>query len=219
MGGGDKKTYQIPDAKETERFWTKIWQPKHDERAEWINNIARELEGLEEGLKAEIHIYLLKTTLKGIPNARPWWNIWFLVEEIHLYSRKTSTRNEQMLTRNTGTRLDDERKDHIGPKGPKQRKCSKQLQTDNLSTNDVENTNSKNKGKYLLLANKPRIVPWRTERMPQRIQRHGRVTLRRSAYPKREQDQTEKSCYGLDWLQKGIWHGSTKMDNKLPQNV
>ena len=62
------KTYQQPDAKETERFWTKIWQPKHDERVEWINNVTIELEGLEEGPKAKIHIALLKTTLKRIPN-------------------------------------------------------------------------------------------------------------------------------------------------------
>ena len=65
LGGGDMKTYQQPDAKKTERFWTKIWQPKkHDERAEWINNITRELEGLEENPKVEMHIDLLKTTLK-----------------------------------------------------------------------------------------------------------------------------------------------------------
>ena len=37
--------------------------------------------------------------------------------------------------------------------------CSKQLQTHNLPTNDVENTNGTNKGKDLLLANKPWIVP------------------------------------------------------------
>ena len=57
-----------PDAKETERFWTKIWQPKHYEKAEWINHITRELEQLEEGLKAEIHTDLLKTTLKKVSN-------------------------------------------------------------------------------------------------------------------------------------------------------
>ena len=65
VGGNDTKTYQQPDVGETERFWTKIWQPrKHNEEAEWINNITKELEGLEEGPKAEIHIDLLKTTLK-----------------------------------------------------------------------------------------------------------------------------------------------------------
>ena len=64
-------TYQQPDGKETGQFSTKIWQPKkHDERAEWVNNIKRALEGLEEGPKAEIHIYLLKTTLKRIPNRK-----------------------------------------------------------------------------------------------------------------------------------------------------
>ena len=41
---------------------------KHNEKAEWINNMTRELEGLEEGPKAEIHSYLLKTTLKKISN-------------------------------------------------------------------------------------------------------------------------------------------------------
>ena len=29
----------------------------------------------------------------------------------------------------------------------------------------------------------------------------------------------KKSSYGLDGLQKGIWYGSAKLDNKLPQNV
>ena len=37
---------------------------KHNEKAEWINNITRVLEGLEVGPKAEIHTDLLKTTLK-----------------------------------------------------------------------------------------------------------------------------------------------------------
>ena len=70
LGGGDMKTYQLPDAKETQRFWTKIWQQKkkHDKRDEWINDITRERERLEEGPKAEILIDLLKTTLKRIPN-------------------------------------------------------------------------------------------------------------------------------------------------------
>ena len=69
MGGHDTKTYQQPDARESERFWTTIWQPKkHNEKTEWINDMTRELEGLEEGPKAEIHINLLKKTLKKISN-------------------------------------------------------------------------------------------------------------------------------------------------------
>ena len=45
-----------------------------------------------------------------------------------------------------------------------------------------------------------RVVSWGAERMLQKIQRHSRVTLHRSAHPQREQDQTKKSSYGLDWL-------------------
>ena len=94
--------------------------------------------------------------------------------------------------------MDDQKKDHIDPEGPSQENRPKQLQTYNLPTDDVENINSTNKGRDLLLANKPQIVPWGTERMPQRIQRHRRVTLHRSSHSQREQDQTEKSSYGLD---------------------
>ena len=69
LGGHDTKTYQQRDPKETEHFWTKIWQPKkHNEKAEWINNMTTELEGLKEGPKGEIHIELLKKTLKKISN-------------------------------------------------------------------------------------------------------------------------------------------------------
>ena len=154
--GSDTKIYQQPDVQETERFLTKIWQPKkHNENAAWINNITRELEGLEEGPQTEIHTDLLKTDTKKnikLESARPWWNTWLLVQEIRLHSPQTSTRNEQMLTRHASNWMDDQRKDYINPKKPKQRKCSKQLQTENLPTNDVENTNS---------TNKPWIVPCR----------------------------------------------------------
>ena len=69
LGGDNNKTYQQPNEKETERFWTKIWQPKqHNEKAEWINYITRELEQLKEGPKVEIHTGLLKTTLKKVSN-------------------------------------------------------------------------------------------------------------------------------------------------------
>ena len=69
MGGDDNKTHQKLNAKETERFWTKIWQPKqHNGKAEWINHITRKLEQLEEGPKAEIYTDLLKTTLKKVSN-------------------------------------------------------------------------------------------------------------------------------------------------------
>ena len=50
--------------------------------------------------------------------------------------------------------MDDQRKDHIDTKGPKQRNRPKQLQT-----HIVENINSTNKRRDLLLAHKPQIVP------------------------------------------------------------
>ena len=94
--------------------------------------------------------------------------------------------------------MDDQRKDHIDPEGPTQRNHHKQLQNHYLPTNDVEKISSINKGRDLLLANKLQIVPCETERMVQRIQRHSRVTLHRSAHPKGKQDQTEKCSYGLE---------------------
>ena len=90
--------------------------------------------------------------------------------------------------------MEDQSKDHIDTKRPKQ------LQTYNMPTNDVENINSTNKERDLLLANNQRFVPWRVEWMLRRIQWHSRITL----HSKWEQDQTEKSIYGLDRLQKSI---------------
>ena len=61
LGGSDTKTYQQLDAKETERFWAKIWEPKkHNENAEWINNITIDFDGLKEGPMVEVHVDLLK---------------------------------------------------------------------------------------------------------------------------------------------------------------
>ena len=80
-----------------------------------------------------------------------------------------------------------------------------QLETHKVPTYDVENTNGTNKRKYLFLTDKRRIVPRGTERITQRIQMH-RTTLYWSIHPQQEQDKTEKSGYGLDWLQKDmIW--------------
>ena len=45
--------------------------------------------------------------------------------------------------------MDDQKKDYIDPKEPKQRNHSKQLYTNNLPTDDVENINSTNKERNL----------------------------------------------------------------------
>ena len=107
-----------------------------NKKAEWISNMTEELEGLEIGPKAEIHIGFLRTTLKNIKliNTRLWWNAWILVQEIHSYSRQISTRNEPMPTRTTRAQMDDQKKDHIDSEGSSQRNCPKQLQTHNLPT-------------------------------------------------------------------------------------
>ena len=100
----------------------KIWEPKkHNENAEWLSSITRQLDGLEEGpKKGNTRPLTQNNTKKNIKleSARPWWNTWVLVQEIHLHTRKTSTRNEQMLTRRASTWMDDQRNDYINPKGP-----------------------------------------------------------------------------------------------------
>ena len=114
-------------------------------------------------------------------------------------SRQTNTKGEQMLTKSTRTWMDDQRQDHIDPKGPKQRNHSKLLQTHNLPTDDVENINSTDKRIDLQLANKLQIVSWGTERMLQRIQRHSRVTLHRSAHAKWE-SKTRRKNLAITWI-------------------
>ena len=74
-----------------------------------------------------------------LKNAWPWWDTLFLIQEIILHSRQASTRNEETNTKSTRTRMYVQRKDHIDPKGTKQRNCHKQLQTHILPTDDVEN--------------------------------------------------------------------------------
>ena len=59
------KTCKQLDVRKAEQFWSKIWQRReHNKKAEWISNMAKELEGLEDGPKVEIHKDLLRTTLK-----------------------------------------------------------------------------------------------------------------------------------------------------------
>ena len=160
-------------------------------------------------------------TLKNIKseNARQWWNTWIGDQEIHNHSWQTSARNEQMSIRNPLTRMDDQRKNHTDTKRSSKRNCHKQLQTHNVHTYDVANTNGTNKGRDLLLTSMSRIVPWGTEMMPQRNQRRRRATIHWSKYPQQEQDETQKSSYGLDWLRKGVCYGHTKLNHGNHENL
>ena len=50
-----------------------IWEPrKHNEKAEWINNMTKELKSHGEAPKVKIHFDLLKMTLKNIKLENAW---------------------------------------------------------------------------------------------------------------------------------------------------
>ena len=85
----------------------------------WYDKRTRMARGMPQS--GNTHRITQKDTKKGIKleNVRKLWNTWILVQEIHLHSRQTSTRIEQMPTRCPSTWLDDEKKDHIDPIGPK----------------------------------------------------------------------------------------------------
>ena len=124
-----------------------------------------------------------------------------------------------MPTRISPTRVNDKRKRHINPERPPQRNDLKQLQNHKVPMYHAKNTNGTNNRRVLILANKPRVVLWGTENIPQRIKRHRSATIHWLAHLQQEQVKTEKSSYGLDWPQKGIWFGSTKLENELFLNV
>ena len=63
--------------------------------------------------------------------------------------------------------MDDNRRDHPHTNMSSEKKPPQQLLTYNVPIFDVENTNGRNKGGNLLVANNPWTVPQRTERMPQ----------------------------------------------------
>ena len=117
MGGDDTKTYKQPDSRETEQFW----QPrKHNKK--YDKRIRRAQRWPESG---NAHQFTQNDTKNmKLENARPWWNTWFLVQEIQVPSRRTSTRNELMPTKSTRTRMDDQKKKHIDPEGPAKRETT-----------------------------------------------------------------------------------------------
>ena len=68
------ETYQQTDASDAEQFLSKIWEPReHNNKAEWISSMVKQLKVLEEEPKKKIHIDLLRRTLKYIKleNGRP----------------------------------------------------------------------------------------------------------------------------------------------------
>ena len=215
MGGDDNKTYQQPDAKETQRFWTKIIATKkHNKKGEWISNITRGLEELEEGPKAEIHTDLLKTTLKKY---------------------QTGKRQAMMEYMISGSRLALEmnkclRRAHVPEWMTKGRSTL-------IQENPNKGTTSNNYRLITCLAMMWKILTAQiTEEIYYSLTSRGLFHDEQKGCCKGSRSTTEllyidqhilnesktrrkKSSYGLNWLQKGIWYGSAELDNKRPQNV
>ena len=67
--GEFRNTYQPPDDKETKQIWGKIWERReHNRKIKWITNIGKDIEGLEEKLKAKIRLVSLRATLQKVRN-------------------------------------------------------------------------------------------------------------------------------------------------------
>ena len=64
LGGDDAKNTNNRMQKKPNDFGLDMATKKYNGKAEWRNTMTKELEGLEVGLKVEIHIDLLKMTLK-----------------------------------------------------------------------------------------------------------------------------------------------------------
>ena len=63
------KTYHQPDIRETKQFWSKIWEQKERNRkAEWMNNMGKELQWPKEIPKTNIQLNSLRATLKKVTN-------------------------------------------------------------------------------------------------------------------------------------------------------
>ena len=122
-----------------------------------------------------------------------------------------------MLTRRASTWMDDQRKDYINPKGPWKETAPNKYRPITCLPMMWKILTAQIREKIYYSLTSCGLFP--DERMPQKIQRHSRITLHRSTHPKWEQDMTEWSSYWLDKLQKGIWYGPTKLDNTQSQNV
>ena len=162
---------------------------KNKEKAEWINNMTRELEGLEY---TSIYSKRHKKNRTG--------KLQTMTEYMVSGSRNSSPYS--IPTRNTRTRMDDQRKDHIDPKGPKQRNCPKQLQTQNRWW---EKYLQHKYWKIFTTRKQATDCSLRKRKDAAKDPEEHVNYFTLSAYPIREQDQTEKSRYGLDWLQNSIY--------------
>ena len=113
--------------------------------------MTREVEGLEEGPK----MTLKKISNWKTPGHDGIHGFWFK-KFTAIHDRLALEMNKCLQTVHVPKWM-TKRKTTLIRK--EQRNRPKQLQTYNMPTNDVENINSTNKGRDLLLANKPNFVP------------------------------------------------------------
>ena len=75
-----------PDAKEAKQLWSKIWE--QNKKADWVNNMKKELHGLEEGSETDILLELLRATHKKYHSGKlqDMMATW-----IHVHPRKIDT--------------------------------------------------------------------------------------------------------------------------------
>ena len=154
-------------------FGLKYGNKENNEEVEWIINMKKELVKLEEDPKAEIHIDLLKTTLKSIKleNAKSWWNTFTAIHDwlaLEMSWCLQGTYLTECMTKGKTTLI---QKDPIKGTTPNYNTlitCLPMMWKIIYSTD---------KGRYLLLANKPGIVPRGTDTMPKRSRSMGELQL------------------------------------------
>ena len=93
--------------------------------------------------------------------------------------------------------MDDQREDHPHPKRYQQRNRPQQLltqtlQTLNVPSGDVENTDETSEGRNFLLVHKPQCVPRGTEKITQGEQSNWTATIHWSTYSQGEQNETKE---------------------------
>ena len=131
-------------------LWKTHNNNNNNNKADWISSMAKELESWTES--GNTHRFTEDDT-KKISNWKTPGH-----DGIHGFRFKkfstiddSSTRNEQMSTRSPGTRMDDQRKDHIDWKDPRKGPAPKQLQIHDVPTYDAENTKAQIKEEIYFL--------------------------------------------------------------------
>ena len=223
MGGSDTKTYQQLHIKETERLWTKIWQPKkHNENAEWINKITRELDGLEKGPKMEIHIVLLQTTLQRMSNGKvPGHDgihgFWFK-KFTSIHGRLALEMNRclqgaqvpEWMTKGKTTLIQKDPSKGTAPNNYRPITCLPMMWK--ILTAQISEK------VYYSLTSRG-LFPDNQKGCHKGSRSIAELLYIDQHILNESKTRRKNSSYSLDWLQKGIWYGPTNLDTTLSQNV